>query len=74
MHGCRCSHKEGCFCGSQGNDCSSNLIEMQLKTVHTYLTTSILLQVYAVALYVEAEAAANELGIRHRGGFFQGDR
>ena len=47
---------------------------MQLKTVHTYLTTSILLQVYAVALYVEAEAAANELGIRHRGGFFQGDR
>ena len=33
-----------------------------------------LLQVYAVAMYVEAEAAANELGIRNRGGFFQGNR
>ena len=74
MHGCRCPHQESCFCGSQGKDCSLNFIGMHLKTVHTYLTTSIPLQVYAVALYVEAEAAANELGIRHRGGFFQGDR
>ncbi|KAL3159218.1 hypothetical protein ABBQ32_011195 [Trebouxia sp. C0010 RCD-2024] len=30
-------------------------------------------KVYAVALYVEAEPAANELGIRHRGGFFTDD-
>lgn len=30
-------------------------------------------KVYAVAMYVEAEAAANELGIRNRGGFFQGN-
>ena len=29
---------------------------------------------YAVALYVEAEPAANELGIRNRGGFFQDNR
>ena len=27
-------------------------------------------QVYAVALYVEGEKAARELGIRDRGGFF----
>ena len=35
---------------------------------------STLLQVYAVALYVEAEPAANELGIRRRGGFFTDDK
>lgn len=28
---------------------------------------------YAVALYVEAELAAKELGIRYRGGFFESD-
>lgn len=28
-------------------------------------------KVYAVAMYVEAEAAGRELGVRHRGGFFQ---
>ena len=28
------------------------------------------MQVYAVTLYVEAERAAKELGIRSRGGFF----
>lgn len=28
-------------------------------------------KVYAVALFVEAEPAAHELGVRHRGGFFQ---
>lgn len=27
-------------------------------------------QVYAIALYVEAERAARELGVRQRGGFF----
>ena len=27
-------------------------------------------QVYAIALYVEAERAAKELGVRQRGGFF----
>ena len=31
-------------------------------------------QVYAVALYVEAERAAKELGVRKRGGFFDDDR
>jgi hypothetical protein len=30
-------------------------------------------QVYAVALYVEGELAAKELGIRDRGGFFETD-
>lgn len=30
-------------------------------------------QVYAVALYVEGELAAKELGIRDRGGFFEND-
>ena len=30
-------------------------------------------QVYSVALYVEAEKAAKELGIRYRGGFFESD-
>jgi hypothetical protein len=30
-------------------------------------------QVYTVALYVEAELAAKELGIRYRGGFFEND-
>lgn len=30
-------------------------------------------QVYAVALYVEGETAAKELGIRYRGGFFETD-
>ncbi len=30
-------------------------------------------KVYAVALYVEAEKAARELGVRSRGGFFEGD-
>eukprot|EP00879_Flechtneria_rotunda_P020837 GHRR01021938.1.p1 GENE.GHRR01021938.1~~GHRR01021938.1.p1 ORF type:complete len:213 (+),score=70.97 GHRR01021938.1:638-1276(+) len=30
-------------------------------------------QVYSVALYVEAELAAKELGIRYRGGFFEND-
>jgi hypothetical protein len=29
--------------------------------------------VYAVALYVEGEPAAKELGIRARGGFFESD-
>lgn len=33
-----------------------------------------LLQVYAVALYVEAERAAKELGVRKRGGFFDDNR
>ena len=33
-----------------------------------------LMQVYAVALFVEAEPAAHELGVRHRGGFFQDNR
>ena len=28
------------------------------------------MQVYAIALYVEAERAAKELGVRQRGGFF----
>ena len=32
------------------------------------------LQVYAVALYVEAERAAKELGVRKRGGFFDDNR
>ena len=31
-------------------------------------------QVYAVALYVEAERAAKELGVRKRGGFFDDNR
>ena len=31
------------------------------------------LQLYSVALYVEGELAAKELGIRHRGGFFESD-
>jgi len=35
---------------------------------------AVLAQVYAVALFVEAEPAAHELGIRHRGGFFQDNR
>jgi hypothetical protein len=30
-------------------------------------------QVYAVTLYVEAEKAAKELGVRSRGGFFESD-
>jgi len=30
-------------------------------------------QVYAVTVYVEAEKAARELGVRSRGGFFEGD-
>jgi hypothetical protein len=30
-------------------------------------------QVYAVALYVEAEKASKELGVRDRGGFFEND-
>jgi hypothetical protein len=30
-------------------------------------------KVYAVALYVEADKAAKELGVRDRGGFFEGD-
>lgn len=30
-------------------------------------------QVYSVGLYVEAEKAAKELGIRYRGGFFEAD-
>lgn len=30
-----------------------------------------MLQIYAVALYVEAMKAARELGIRDRGGFFK---
>ncbi|PRW61098.1 chalcone isomerase [Chlorella sorokiniana] len=30
-------------------------------------------KVYAVALYVEAEKMARELGVRNRGGFFEGD-
>jgi len=29
--------------------------------------------VYAVTVYVEAEKAARELGVRSRGGFFEGD-
>ena len=32
------------------------------------------LQVYAVALYVEAEKAASELAVRSRGGFFGDNR
>jgi hypothetical protein len=35
---------------------------------------AVLVQIYAVALFVEAEPAAHELGIRHRGGFFQDNR
>ena len=35
---------------------------------------SLACQVYAVALYVEAERAAKELGVRKRGGFFDDDR
>jgi len=31
------------------------------------------LQLYSVALYVEGELAAKELGIRYRGGFFEND-
>lgn len=31
------------------------------------------LQLYSVALYVEGELAAKELGIRYRGGFFETD-
>ena len=31
------------------------------------------MQVYSVALYVEAEKAAKELGVRARGGFFESD-
>lgn len=30
-------------------------------------------KVYAVALYVEAEKAAHEMGVRNRGGFFEND-
>ena len=44
------------------------------QTVHLHAQLYGPLQVYAVALYVEAEPAANELGIRHRGGFFQDNR
>ena len=35
---------------------------------------AVVVQIYAVALFVEAEPAAHELGIRHRGGFFQDNR
>jgi hypothetical protein len=31
-------------------------------------------QVYAVSVYVEAEKAARELGVRQRGGFFDDNR
>lgn len=31
-------------------------------------------QVYAVTVYVEAEKAARELGVRQRGGFFDDNR
>ena len=31
------------------------------------------MQVYAIAAYVEGEAARREFGIRNRGGFFTGD-
>lgn len=34
-------------------------------------TDKALVQIYAVALYVEALKAARELGIRDRGGFFK---
>jgi hypothetical protein len=34
---------------------------------------SAFLQLYSVALYVEGELAAKELGIRYRGGFFETD-
>lgn len=45
-----------------------------VRVLGACLILVLLLQVYAVALYVEAEPAANELGIRHRGGFFTDDR
>lgn len=32
------------------------------------------MQVYAVTVYVEAEKAARELGVRQRGGFFDDNR
>lgn len=46
----------------------------KVRVLGACLILVLLLQVYAVALYVEAEPAANELGIRHRGGFFTDDR
>jgi hypothetical protein len=33
-------------------------------------TVGLVTQVYAIALYVEAERTAKELGVRQRGGFF----
>lgn len=39
--------------------------------VRTKKVAFVNVKVYAVALFVEAEPAAHELGIRHRGGFFQ---
>lgn len=36
--------------------------------------TASFLQVYAVTVYVEAEKAARELGVRQRGGFFDDNR
>jgi hypothetical protein len=39
----------------------------------TALVLCLYAQVYAVALYVEGEPAAKELGIRDRGGFFETD-
>lgn len=41
--------------------------------VRTKKVAFINVKVYAVALFVEAEAAARELGVRHRGGFFSDD-
>ncbi|DBB11970.1 TPA: hypothetical protein ACH3X3_006096 [Trebouxia sp. C0006] len=39
--------------------------------VRTKKVAFVSVKIYAVALFVEAEPAAHELGIRHRGGFFQ---
>ena len=59
--------------------CSANILLMtrvrqRLVIATTLNSASLARQVYAVALYVEAERAAKELGVRKRGGFFDDNR
>lgn len=53
--------------------CNYHCIDSGFGILHFMLTMRAC-QVYAVTVYVEGEKAARELGVRHRGGFFDDNR
>jgi len=57
------------WCARRGR----HLCHFRVRVWLGYYTLPARAQVYAVTVYVEAEKAARELGVRSRGGFFEGD-